>query len=52
VLLVARGVLVKPGRTVSITWGEVYLRLEGRSVLVAAMQQTLMMLPDTPDTPE
>lgn len=51
-LLVARGEVVKPGRTLSITSGEVYLRLEGRSVLVAAMQQTLMMLPDTPDTPE
>jgi uncharacterized protein (TIGR00369 family) len=51
-LLVARGEVVKPGRTLSITSGEVYLRREGRNVLVAAMQQTLMMLPDTPDTPE
>lgn len=51
-LLVARGEVVKPGRTLSITSGEVYLRLKGRSALVAAMQQTLMMLPDTPDTPE
>jgi uncharacterized protein (TIGR00369 family) len=51
-LLVARGEVVKPGRTLSITSGEVFLRHEERSVLVAAMQQTLMMLPDTPDTPE
>src|SRR3990172_8850121 len=51
-LLVARGEVVKLGRTLSITNGEVYLRHEGRSVLVAALQQTLMMLPDTPDTPE
>lgn len=51
-LLVARGEVVKPGRTLSITSGEVYVRHAGRSVLVAAMQQTLMMLPDTPDTPE
>ncbi len=51
-LLVARGEVVKPGRTLSITSGEVYARQADRSVLVAAMQQTLMMLPDTPDTPE
>lgn len=51
-LLVARGEVVKPGRTLSITSGEVTLRRDGRSVLLAAMQQTLMMLPDTPDIPE
>jgi len=51
-LLVARGEVVKPGRTLTITSGEVYVRHDRRSVLVAAMQQTLMMLPDTPDTPE
>jgi uncharacterized protein (TIGR00369 family) len=50
-LLVARGEVIKPGRTLTITSGEVYAREQGRSVLVAAMQQTLMMLPDTPDTP-
>ena len=49
-LLVARGEVVKPGRTLSITSGEVYARHAGRSMLVAATQQTLMMLPDTPDT--
>lgn len=51
-LLVARGEVVKPGRTLSIASGEVFLRREGQNTLVAAMQQTLMMLPDTPDTPE
>ena len=50
-LLVARGEVIKPGRTLTITSGEVYARQGGRSVLVAAMQQTLMMLPDTPDMP-
>jgi uncharacterized protein (TIGR00369 family) len=50
-LLVARGEVIKPGRTLTITSGEVYARQDGRSVLVAAMQQTLMMLPDTPDIP-
>ncbi len=50
-LLVARGEVIKPGRTLSITSGEVYARQHGGSVLVAAMQQTLMMLPGTPDTP-
>ena len=51
-LLVARGEVVKPGRTLTIARGEVSVREDGRSVLVATMQQTLMMLPDTPDTPE
>ena len=51
-LLVARGEVVKLGRTLSITNGEVYLRHEHAASLVAALQQTLMMLPDTPDTPE
>ena len=51
-LLVARGEVIKPGRTLTITSGEVTARQDGRSVLVAAMQQTLMTLPDTPDTPD
>ncbi|MDH4188966.1 MAG: PaaI family thioesterase [Betaproteobacteria bacterium] len=50
--LVARGEVIRPGRTLSITRGEVYAESAGRSILCAAMQQTLMMLPDTPDTPE
>jgi len=47
--LLARGEVVKAGRTLTIARGEVYAD-DGRHV--ATMQQTLMMLPDTPDTPE
>jgi uncharacterized protein (TIGR00369 family) len=47
--LVARGQVVKPGRTLSVTRAEVYAE-DGSHV--ASMQQTLMMLPGTPDTPE
>jgi uncharacterized protein (TIGR00369 family) len=47
--LVARGQVVKAGRSLSVARAEVYD--EGGSH-VATMQQTLMMLPDTPDTPE
>lgn len=50
--LIARGTVIRPGRTLSITRGEVYAESRGRSILCAAMQQTLMMLPDTPDSPE
>jgi uncharacterized protein (TIGR00369 family) len=51
--LVARGEVIKPGRTLSITRGEVYAhRADGKLALCAAMQQTLMMLPDTPDHPD
>ena len=44
--LVARGEVVKPGRTLTITRGEVYAE-DGKHV--ASMQQTLMMLAGTPD---
>jgi uncharacterized protein (TIGR00369 family) len=47
--LVARGSVVRPGRTLTVTRGEVYAE-DGKHV--ATMQQTLMMLADTPDTPE
>ena len=47
--LVARGHVVKPGRTLTIARAEVYAD-DGQHV--ATMQQTLMMLPDTPDTRE
>jgi uncharacterized protein (TIGR00369 family) len=50
--LLARGEVVKPGRTLSIARGEVYAEQGGAPTLCAVMQQTLMMLPDTPDTPE
>jgi uncharacterized protein (TIGR00369 family) len=47
--LVARGEVVRAGRTLTVTRGEVYSE-DGKHV--ASMQQTLMMLPGTPDTPE
>jgi uncharacterized protein (TIGR00369 family) len=46
--LVAKGQVVKPGRTLTIARGEVYAD-DGRHV--ATMLQTLMMLADTPDSP-
>ncbi|HEY6967135.1 MAG TPA: PaaI family thioesterase [Burkholderiales bacterium] len=45
----ARGEVLKPGRSLSITRGEV---LTDRGVRVAVIQETLMMLPDTSDTRE
>ena len=47
--LVARGEVVKAGRTLTVSRAEVYA--EGRKH-VATMQQTLMMLPGTPDHKE
>ena len=47
--LIARGEVIRPGRTLTVTRGEVYAE-DGRHV--ASMQQTLMTLPGTPDTPE
>jgi uncharacterized protein (TIGR00369 family) len=49
VRLRARGEVLKPGRSLSITRGEV---LTDRGVRVAVIQETLMMLPDTSDAPE
>ena len=47
--LVARAKVVKAGRTLTVAHAEVYAE-DGTHV--ATMQQTLMMLPDTPDHPE
>lgn len=47
--LLAKGQVVKPGRTLAVTRGEVYAE-DGKHV--ATMQQTLMMLAGTPDTAE
>jgi uncharacterized protein (TIGR00369 family) len=47
--LVARAQVVKPGRTLTVARADVYAQ-DGKHV--ATMQQTLMMLADTPDTPE
>lgn len=42
--LVAEGFVVKPGRTLAITRGEVHARRGGTRRLVALMQQTLMVM--------
>ena len=47
--LVARAEVIKPGRTLTVARADVYAQ-DGRHV--AAMQQTLMLLAETPDTPE
>ncbi len=47
----ARAEVIKSGRTLSITRGKVYAEQGGAQTLCAVMQKTLMMLPDTPDTP-
>jgi uncharacterized protein (TIGR00369 family) len=46
--LVAKGKVVKAGRTLTVARAEVYAQ-DGTHV--ASMQQTLMMLPNTADTP-
>jgi uncharacterized protein (TIGR00369 family) len=47
--VVAHGAVVRPGRTLTVARAEVYAE-DGKHV--ATMQQTLMALPDTPDTRE
>jgi uncharacterized protein (TIGR00369 family) len=47
--LVARGKVIRPGRTLTVARAEVYAE-DGSHV--ATMLQTLMALPGTPDTPE
>jgi uncharacterized protein (TIGR00369 family) len=42
--LVAEGFVVKPGRTLAITRGEVHAERGGTRTLVALMQQTLMVM--------
>ncbi|HKQ27933.1 MAG TPA: PaaI family thioesterase [Burkholderiales bacterium] len=46
--LIAKGQVLKAGRTLTVARGEVYAQ-NGKHV--ASMQQTLMMLANTPDTP-
>jgi uncharacterized protein (TIGR00369 family) len=47
--LVAEGFVVKPGRTLVITRGEVHAERDGTRTLVALMQQTLMIMRGKPD---
>jgi uncharacterized protein (TIGR00369 family) len=42
--LVAEGFVVKPGRTLAVTRGEVHAEHGGKRTLVALMQQTLMVM--------
>ena len=49
--LVARGEVVRPGRTLTVARAEVYSEENGRSVHCASMQQTLMMLAGQADRP-
>ena len=42
--LVAEGQVVKAGRTLAITRGEVFAEADGKRTLVALMQQTLMVM--------
>jgi uncharacterized protein (TIGR00369 family) len=47
--LLAEGFVVKPGRTLAITRGEVHAEEGGKRTLVALMQQTLMVMHGKPD---
>jgi uncharacterized protein (TIGR00369 family) len=47
--LLAEGFVVKPGRTLVITRGEVHAERGGTRTLVALMQQTLIVLHGKPD---
>ena len=47
--LVAEGFVVKPGRTLVITRGEVHAEKGGKRTLVAMMQQTLIVMHGKPD---
>jgi uncharacterized protein (TIGR00369 family) len=47
--LVAEGFVVKPGRTLVITRGEVHAEEGGKRTLVAIMQQTLIVMHGKPD---
>ncbi|HEX8010076.1 MAG TPA: PaaI family thioesterase [Casimicrobiaceae bacterium] len=47
--LVAQGEVVKPGRTLTITRGEVFAEAQGKRTLCAIMQQTLIVLSGKPD---
>jgi uncharacterized protein (TIGR00369 family) len=42
--LLAEGFVVKPGRTLAVTRGEVHAEHGGKRTLVALMQQTLMVM--------
>lgn len=47
--LIARGEVIRPGRSLSVVRAEVFAVADGSEVLVAAMQQTLMVMQGMPD---
>jgi uncharacterized protein (TIGR00369 family) len=47
--LIAEAEVLKPGRTLAITRGEVYAETAGKRTLCAVMQQTLMVMAGKPD---
>ena len=47
--LMAQGFVVKPGRTLAVTRGEVHAEAGGERRLVALMQQTLMVMHGRPE---
>jgi uncharacterized protein (TIGR00369 family) len=49
---VAEGVVLRSGRTLSVTRAEVFAETASGRVHVASMQQTVLMLADTADTPD
>ena len=49
--LVARGEVLKPGRTLSIVRADVYALASDKETLIAAMQQTLMVMHGLSDEP-
>ncbi len=49
--LIARGQVVRPGRTLIVTRAEVFAVRDGRESLCALMQQTIMALPGKEEKP-
>ncbi len=49
---VAEGVVLRSGRTLTVTRAEVFAETASGRVHVASMQQTVLMLAETPDIPE
>ena len=50
-LLVARGQVLRAGRTLTVSRADVAVRRDGAETLCATMLQTLMRLTDRPDLP-
>ena len=47
---IARANMIKSGRTLVVTQGDVFALRDGAEILVASMQQTLIVMRDVPDT--